>query len=70
MQSRGNLDLFIKLSRSPREFPLHTTLRRRPPGYPSLAAFAICCLPKENPGLMARGKVFQGELGGLLPRWV
>ena len=44
MQSRTNHDLFAKLSRSPREFPLHTTLKKAA-GLPLLGGlrYAIAC---------------------------
>ena len=42
---------------------LHATLKKAA-DVPSSAAFAICCLPKENPGLVTRGKDFAGNSGG------
>ena len=44
--------------------PLQATLRRRPPGYPSLAAFAICGPLSSHAGDMGDAFGLKGYAGG------
>ena len=52
MQIQTNPDVFKELSRSPREFSLHTTLKKAA-GHPSLAAFAIYTYPETSHSTVA-----------------